>query len=130
MAHGLVSPLGRPKAKCTPSGGSDPHAAGERGGLESIDWAAPWLAPYRELGQKLASEVATGSSCADVLNTQMTSPVRFVPQSALPAGTAYEQFIFDTQQVPTRDGLHDFFNGLSWLHFPATKARLNQLQAA
>jgi hypothetical protein len=26
--------------------------------------------------------------------------------------------------------LHDFFNGLVWLHFPKTKARLNELQAA
>lgn len=53
-----------------------------------------------------------------------------MPQSALPAGEAYEAFIFRTRQVPTRDGLHDFFNGLCWLHFPATKTRLNQLQAA
>jgi hypothetical protein len=26
--------------------------------------------------------------------------------------------------------LHDFFNGLVWLHFPTIKARLNELQAA
>ena len=31
--------------------------------------------------------------------------------------------------MPTRDNLHDFFNGLVWLHFPQTKRRLNQLQA-
>ena len=53
-----------------------------------------------------------------------------MPQAALPAGEAYEAFIFRTRQVPTRDGLHDFFNGLCWLQFPATKTRLNQLQAA
>lgn len=58
------------------------------------------------------------------------SPVRFVPQFELPAGTAYEQFIFDTGTVPTRDNLHDFFNGLCWLRFPLTKQRLNRLQAA
>lgn len=55
--------------------------------------------------------------------------VRFVPQSDLPAGTAYEQYIWDTRRVPTRDNLHDFFNGLVWLQFPHTKRRLNQLQA-
>jgi hypothetical protein len=87
------------------------------------------LVPYREIGERLANEVADGLGCADALNS-VTCPVRFVPQSALPAGTAYEQFIFDTRQVPTREGPHDFFNGLSWLHFPATKTRLNQLQAA
>ena len=32
--------------------------------------------------------------------------------------------------MPTRDGLHDFFNGLAWHQFPLTKKRLNQLQAA
>ena len=58
----------------------------------------------------------------------MTGP-RFVPQSDLPPHTAYEQHIFATGCVPTRDNLHDFFNGLVWLRFPLTKRRLNQLQA-
>ena len=56
--------------------------------------------------------------------------VKFVPQSELPEGQAYEDFIFKTAQVPTRDGLHDFFNGLCWHRFPLAKRRLNQLQAA
>ena len=56
-------------------------------------------------------------------------PVGFVPQSDLPEGTAYEQYIGDTRRVPTRDNLHDFFNGLVWHQFPHTKRRLNQLQA-
>jgi hypothetical protein len=43
---------------------------------------------------------------------------------------AYEQFIHDTGTVPTREGLHDFFNGLVWMRFPATKRLLNRLQAA
>jgi len=69
--------------------------------------------------------------CAQALNSAVPSaPVQFVLQSALPAGEAYEAFIYRTGQVPTRDGLHDFFNGLCWLHFPLTKRRLNQLQAA
>lgn len=58
------------------------------------------------------------------------SRLRFVPQTDLPGGTAYEQHIFDTGNVPTREGLHDFFNGLCWMRFPLTKQRLNQLQAA
>ena len=56
------------------------------------------------------------------------APVAFVPQNHLPAGVAYEQFIFDTKACPTRDGLHDFFNGLCWIQFPQTKKRINQLQ--
>ena len=63
------------------------------------------------------------------LNAGRSAPVRFVPQSALPPGQAYEQFIFDTRTVPTRDNLHDLFNGLCWMRFPLTKNRLNQLQA-
>ena len=56
-------------------------------------------------------------------------PVQFAPQDDLPEGAAYEQHIFDTRRVPTRDNLHDFFNGLVWLQFPQAKRRLNALQA-
>lgn len=56
--------------------------------------------------------------------------MRFVPHEALPPGEAYEAHIFRTGDVPTRDNLHDFFNGLAWLHFPQAKRRLNELQAA
>ena len=61
---------------------------------------------------------------------QQERPKRFVPQSALPEGNAYEAFIFQAGQVPTRENLHDFFNGLAWLVFPHTKRRLNALQYA
>jgi hypothetical protein len=53
----------------------------------------------------------------------------FVPQSELPKGKAYEAFIHAQQRIPTRDNLHDFFNGLCWLRFGRSKRRLNQLQA-
>lgn len=100
-------------------------------GLEQIAWDAPWLAPYRAAGEPLARRANDGASCSAALNAATPSaPVRFVPQADLPAGTAYEQFIFETRHVPTRDGLHDFFNGLVWLHFPLAKQRLNELQAA
>ena len=79
----------------------------------------------------VATHVYRGASCSQALSTHASSqsPVRFVPQDALPAAEAYEAFIFRTRQVPTREGLHDFFNGLCWLHFPQTKTRLNALQA-
>lgn len=64
------------------------------------------------------------------LQSQGASPVLFVPQSALPDGTAYEQFVFNSRTCPVREGLHDFFNGLVWLRFPQAKLRLNALQAA
>ena len=98
-------------------------------GLEAIDWDAPWLSPWREPGQAIAQQVAAGLSVAQALNAVQSAPKRFVPQADLPVGVAYEQHIFDTGCVPTRDGLHDFFNGLAWLRFPHTKQRLNVLQA-
>lgn len=49
----------------------------------------------------------------------------FVSQNALPEGDAYESFIAKTGNIPTRDNLHDLFNGSIWLTFPKTKALLN-----
>ncbi len=97
---------------------------------EAVDWDAPWLHGWRAMGEPLARQChAAGLPNCGALNLAGPAPVRFVPQSALPEGTAYEQFIFDTGCVPTRENLHDFFNGLVWLQFPHTKKRLNQLQA-
>ena len=97
-----------------------------------MDWGAAWLAPWRATGEPVAQQIVRGDSVHSALQTVLGAgrgAVRFVPQSDLPDGTAYEQFIFDTRRVPTRDNLHDFFNGLAWLQFPQTKRRLNQLQA-
>lgn len=92
-----------------------------------IDWHAPWFAPYVATAQALPD--CSDTPVANALNTACRKLVQFVPQSSLPDGQAYEQFIFNTQTVPTRDNLHDFFNGLCWLTFPQTKRKLNQLQA-
>lgn len=107
---------------------------------QAVDWRQPWLAPWEGAAPGVQSLLAGGASVADVLNNlhqpsaALAGPVsftpRFVPQVALPAGQAYEQFIFDTGQVPTRENLHDLFNGLCWLRFPETKRRLNALQGA
>jgi hypothetical protein len=98
-------------------------------GLEVIDWSARWLAHLREKGEFAAQQAIESTPLYETLNQCLTSPLRFVSQNSLPNGVAYEQFIFHTQQCPTRDGLHDFFNALYWDLFPCTKTRLNQLQA-
>ena len=90
------------------------------------------------MGEPTAQRIIAGGSQHQVLNEaaqalwSATDPatMRFVPQSELPAGDAYESHIFQHRTCPTRDGLHDFFNGLAWLHFPLTKQRLNQLHVA
>jgi hypothetical protein len=98
-------------------------------GVPDIDWEAPWLADWRAVGEPIARQVAAGLPQPEALNAAGRAPLCFVPQADLPEGQAYEDFIFATGQVPTREGLHDFFNALCWMHFPLTKQRLNHLQA-
>ncbi|MGI4779659.1 MAG: DUF3025 domain-containing protein [Janthinobacterium lividum] len=113
--------------------------------MAAIDWSPPWLAPYRADGEAVERSMPGGSTAA-ALNGVARGPgaastgtartgvgeaiPHFVPHEALPPGEPYERFIFDTGGVPTRNNLHDFFNGLVWLRFPRTKRRLNALQAA
>jgi hypothetical protein len=83
------------------------------------------------MGEPAAERVLAGQAQAAALNQVAAGlPVQFVLQSDLPSGVAYEQHIFDSACVPTREGLHDFFNGLCWHQFPLTKRRLNQLHVA
>lgn len=106
-------------------------AAGVSEAFDAIDWSAPWLAPWRGQGQPAAQHLQHDPAVHRALQAAAPqgAPVVFVPQSELPEGTAYEQYIWGTRCVPTRDNLHDFFNGLVWHQFPHTKRRLNQLQA-
>lgn len=98
--------------------------------MDRIDWSQPWLAPWRAIGEPVARRVGDGQPLHTALQQAGAAPVRFVPQDTLPAGAAYEQFIFASGQCPVRPSLHDFFNGLVWLQFPRAKAALNRLQAA
>jgi hypothetical protein len=91
----------------------------------------PWLQPHVPVAQRIVSAAGNSHSVADALNAAamgMSDFVRFVPQSQLPVGEPYEAFIARTGCVPTRDNLHDLFNGLMWLSYPQTKRRLNILQ--
>jgi Protein of unknown function (DUF3025) len=100
--------------------------------LTGIDWSPPWLRPWSSVLQPLARTVLSGHTVAQALNQLsrgFDAPVSFVPQADLPVGVAYEDHIARTRQVPTRDNLHDLFNGACWLRFGRTKSRLNQLQA-
>lgn len=104
--------------------------------LSQIDWSRPWYDAVRPAFEGLGLD---GDDFLDAFNRNAAAlglrnhtglPLRFVPQSVLPEGTAYEEFIGATGQVPTRDNLHDFFNGLVWQTFPLIKRQLNALQAA
>ncbi len=104
------------------------------GALPVPKWTAPWFAPWRGVGEPLWRHAGAGApgAVATALNTGAPAslPVHFVPASQAPADVAYEAFIARQRAVPTRDNLHDAFNGLAWLRMPRTKARLNALQAA
>lgn len=93
---------------------------------------APWLRPYLPIARSVLSD-AHAFGIVDALNRHRPlslQDIQFEAHSALPPGEAYEAFIARTARVPTRDNLHDFFNGLVWLTHPHTKRRLNQLQAS
>ncbi|THC41136.1 DUF3025 domain-containing protein [Massilia sp. Mn16-1_5] len=101
-----------------------------------IDWSRPWYEAVRPAYEALGLE---GTDFAGAFNRQAAQlalrnhrdlPITFVPQESLPEGMAYEEFISATGNVPTRENLHDFFNGLVWQTFPAIKRELNALQAA
>lgn len=101
----------------------------------AIDWSRPWLESLRAVGAPLAQQLGQGLPVHAVLNSAVPPALqaiglRFVPQADLPAGMAYEAFIHAQRCVPTRDNLHDFFNGLVWLHWPQLKLQMNRLQAA
>ena len=127
-----MNPAARRAVVALPDTAAASAAAAEFG---AIDWARPWLAPYRERGERVARRISQGASVAQALNDEgdtialASGRLRFVPHAALAKGVAYEVFIATAAQVPTRDNLHDFFNGLVWLHQPALKRRLNELQA-
>lgn len=100
-----------------------------------VDWSQPWYAAIHERGQAVAQAddwraALNAAAFEQRLCNHRGLPLSFVPQQALPLGTAYEAFISASGQVPTRDNLHDFFNALTWLAFPQIKAQLNALQAA
>ena len=100
----------------------------------TIDWQALWLAQLRALGQQVHALVQGGATVASALQQVaaahgLLQGWQFVDQQQLPAGQAYEAFIRNQCCIPTRDNLHDFFNGLIWLHWPRLKQQLNVLQA-
>ncbi len=87
------------------------------------DAVRPWLEAERTLA------ALNRAATVRELRTESGKPVRFVP----PGGRrgAYELRAHETGEIETRpDNLHDWFNALSWLAFPRTKARINAMHAA
>lgn len=101
--------------------------------FDSIDWSAPWLLPWSSSGKRVAVD-AQLHTLVNALNLYSASKpsalaMQFVDQSALESDFTYEAFIYENRCIPTRNNLHDFFNGLSWLEFPKIKTATMYLQA-
>ena len=114
-----------------------------------LKWQQPWLKPYAQpIGKALQTAMAEQPSIAAALakvshqyaeqfpqQNHSNGAARrhyptFVPQAKLPKGESYEGFIRQHWAVPTREHLHDLFNGLIWLHWPQAKQQLNAIQSA
>jgi hypothetical protein len=111
------------------------NAAGWRSQLAGLDQRQPWFAPYAEALEELRQAIAKGADAATALSAcsvpqREPRMPRFVPAGDLPSSEAYESFVARTGAIPTRDDLHDLFNGVIWRQFPEAKGRLNELQAA
>ena len=106
----------------------------ENGFASNIEWHRSWLEPIRDLALPILSQhewfIAINEAAQQqALANANGQPIHFVQQQTLPAGVAYESYIYATGSVPTRDNLHDFFNAMIWLRFPQIKRMLNKLQA-
>ena len=93
-----------------------------------IDWSSPWFGPWRRPGEAVVDAVNGGLAVHAALNAHASAP-KFVAADVLPPDQPYESFVRSSGSVPTRDNLHDLFNGVVWCVYPQTKQRLNQWQA-
>ena len=105
----------------------------ERRFAGEIPWSHPAFQIWSAAGESVLAAIDNGLPLHRALQkpaNKQINAVHFVLQSALPSNQPYESYIFETGTVPTRENLHDFFNGLCWMRFPLTKRRLNALQAS
>jgi hypothetical protein len=105
--------------------------------VEAALLAHPVFEPFRELQRKAggpgAETVERLNALAEGAGIRVRSgkPLRFVAPAEDAGGYGdYEMRAYETGCVQTRPGnLHDYFNALAWLAFPAVKAELNALHA-
>lgn len=97
------------------------------------DWSAPILHRnpiFNDLTEQFAIGSATSWPDVTLLNSwRAQQQFSFLENEPFEAdGRYYEEFIFATQQIPTRQqNWHDFFGALIWCLLPKTKALLNRL---
>lgn len=98
--------------------------------LHAADLTAPYWQPWKTWFTPVPDlALEPPGLVAEYLNHVKPSTLakQFVHQDDLPSGMAYESYIAEEGRIPTRDGMHDFFNGLCWFAFPQTKTLFNRL---
>ncbi len=101
-----------------------------------MPWIEPFARWFAETDPRAAARLdldrLSTLACEREIVLESGLPLRFV-DAALRGDANYERFVFETGCVPTRSSgpgmVHDWFNALCWLRWPAIKARLNRLQA-
>src|SRR5690606_31551029 len=100
----------------------------------------PWIKPFERWfaetdprgAARLDLDRLSALACEREIVLESGLPLRFV-DAAQRGDANYARFVFQTGCGPTRRSgpgmLHDWFNALCWFRWPATKARLNRLQA-
>ena len=108
------------------------HEVTEANCLPNIDWTAPWIENWSDIGQRVLNSLCgENESLATILNIYRADlKFTFVDQCELNTPFTYETFIDQSNAIPTRQNVHDLLNGLSWIKYPLTKARMLGLQAA
>ena len=97
--------------------------------LVALSWDAPWFKNYKKLGEQVLLKTQT-NTLVDALNASRGRlQLAFVPQADIDGNFTYESFIHKNRNIPTRENAHDFFNGLSWIEFVATKSAMLSVQA-
>jgi Protein of unknown function (DUF3025) len=96
---------------------------------ELIHWDRPWYRPWSPWAAPVHARVQAGLPIWQALQAAGAGPIRFVAASERDPRVPYEVQIAHGGGCPTRECWHDFFNGLCWLRYPRTKARLNHLHA-
>ena len=92
--------------------------------------------PFATLPDFPKHEQLTIWASARGLRTATGLPLHFVPMQPKPrrarsTGPLYEEIVHTTGGIPTRAGCwHDFFNAMSWLLYPLTKAALVERRVA
>ena len=69
------------------------------------------------------------NACSGGIKNFRGRPIQFVAKEAATTAMHYETRIAESGEIATRENWHDFFNAMSWLAFPESKAAISEMHA-